>query len=244
VNRGLLDGDKLVIIKPEDDVIEIENVVGRTKQNDKYAKLVIIAVTIVAILYFISLIFNALQYELLIDAKNGIVIPNDVAEQNDNRITAISLITTAFYLITMVVFLLWFYTAYENLSKRFKNVEHSNSWSIAAWFVPIISFFRPFSMMNELSRKTNLVLKVRKIEFPEKKPMIGLWWFLFVNNIYISKISLHLLDKDNIDYFIYTTIVSMINSIVLMLLTLVTILMVKNLSEKEKLLFESEVNAK
>ncbi|OYT14315.1 MAG: hypothetical protein B6I19_00475 [Bacteroidetes bacterium 4572_114] len=57
-----------------------------------------------------------------------------------------------------MLFLVWFYRAYENLSHRVNKVDHSKGWSIWAWFVPVISMYRPYNIMNELNKKTDLIL--------------------------------------------------------------------------------------
>lgn len=248
INRELLDANRKDLLKRSDNniIFEIENVSGKTKPNYKQSKFLIIAIVVVTILFIGSIISSALQYDLLTGAKNGISITDEAAENNDMRVFIIAVITFVSYIVSSILFLIWFYRAYDNLRKRIENVEYSSGWSIGAWFVPIISLFRPFNIMTELNRKTDLIIKNRKIEIKKnRKSLIGWWWGLFIIDVYASNASLKIgLNADNIDFYIYSTIGEMFISGMNIVLAIVTIKMIKNFAEKERLLFESEKHTK
>lgn len=63
-----------------------------------------------------------------------------------------------------VVFLRWFYCAYSRLSKV-RETEMVPSWAVLGWFVPGLNLVRPPWIMNELTRRRELVLA---------------WWLLWL----------------------------------------------------------------
>jgi hypothetical protein len=63
-----------------------------------------------------------------------------------------------------VVFIRWFHCAYNRLSKV-RPTEMTPVWAVAGWFVPVLNLVRPPWIMNELTKRRELVMA---------------WWFLWL----------------------------------------------------------------
>lgn len=52
---------------------------------------------------------------------------------------------------TIVLFLIWLYRAFNNLSAlKARNLEFSPGWAVGWWFVPFANLIKPFQVMREL----------------------------------------------------------------------------------------------
>lgn len=84
------------------------------------------------------------------------------------------------YIITGIIFIRWFRRAYFNLN-CFANKKYTDGWAAGAWFVPIISWFRPYQIMQELFEKTSEHLNERGVSTDTNYGTpIGVWWTFWV----------------------------------------------------------------
>jgi hypothetical protein len=91
-------------------------------------------------------------------------------------------------ILTMCIFLDWFYRAYRNLpSLGAKGLKFKPKWVIAYFFIPILSVWKPFTALQEIwSESTYDSSGSTKITY-----ILLIWWILFVisNIIGYSKVS-------------------------------------------------------
>jgi hypothetical protein len=94
------------------------------------------------------------------------------------------LIQMAVYLVAAVVFIRWFHRAYANLpAVGIEKLGHSTGWAIGAWFVPIISLFRPKQIADEIWRGSDPSLEPdqdRDWRRGKVPVVFGLWWLAFI----------------------------------------------------------------
>jgi hypothetical protein len=246
INRGLLNSDSRAtqLLEEQDFIYNIDIVSGNTKPNTKFSKYAIIAIVLAIIINAVSIISSFLQYELLLDFQNGILFAQEILESNDKREMSIGIIGIIAYLVSSITFLIWFYRAYQNLTKRISNTEYSPGWTIGSWFIPIISLFKPFNIMSELNKKTNLIIKSRMIDTAQNKRMyIGLWWGLFLTSGYVGRALFHVARRvDDVNGLILITTGDIIVSTMKILLGLLTIKLLLNFARIEELLYNSENN--
>ncbi len=244
IKRRLLNSDKDELITPsiEKTIVDTSLIIGRTKSNKKNANRAILGIGLMLIIFLGSIMSSILQNDLLIKAKDGIFITEEMATSNDNREMIVSLVTIIAFFLSAVLFLIWFYNAYENNSKRISKTNFSVGWSIGAWFVPIISWFRPYNIMDEINRNANKILNNRGVTIKSHgKALIAIWWGLFLTTVFLSRVLLKLsLRADTIDNLIWATIGDMIISALGIALSIVTIIMIKKFALKEEALFEGE----
>jgi hypothetical protein len=87
---------------------------------------------------------------------------------NDARVHFLSIAQLVVYLITAGLFIGWVHRAYRNLGALGAERRYSTGWAIGGWFVPIMAFFRPKQIVNDIwwgtapsgapARQTSLLL--------------------------------------------------------------------------------------
>lgn len=94
-------------------------------------------------------------------------------------------------LIVGIIFIMWFRRAYWNLHQLVRHLNHSEGWAAGSWFVPILSLFRPYQIMQELWLETPRYLKKHDVN-PAKTAAdvpLGWWWAAFITSSILSNIS-------------------------------------------------------
>jgi Domain of unknown function (DUF4328) len=86
------------------------------------------------------------------------------------------------FLVSAVVFIAWFNRAYKNLRRLgVQNMRYGPGWAIGAWFVPILSLFRPKQIANDIWRGSERGVEVstqwHEVWVPS---LLHWWWGLFL----------------------------------------------------------------
>ncbi|WP_210521245.1 DUF4328 domain-containing protein [Hymenobacter terricola] len=86
---------------------------------------------------------------------------------------------------SLAMFIRWLRRAYWNLHALRRPMEHSEGWAAGAWFVPFLNLFRPYSIVREVWRQTQLVA------FEQVTPhgLLRAWWLLFVLHGIVSNVT-------------------------------------------------------
>lgn len=84
-----------------------------------------------------------------------------------------------------VLFIRWLRRAYWNLHALGRPVEHGEGWAAGAWFVPFLNMFRPYSIVREVWRQTQLVA----FERITPHGLLRAWWLLFVLHGIVSNVT-------------------------------------------------------
>jgi len=128
---------------------------ANTFRNDTFRSaktLSYIAVGLLAVLIVLSFLF-VLSSNLLLTYPDWIL---DLGEGESMPfvtvlIVMIALIHIPIFIASIVVFLIWEYRSFNNLSAlEARNLEFSPGWAIGWWFVPFANLFKPFQAMREL----------------------------------------------------------------------------------------------
>jgi heme/copper-type cytochrome/quinol oxidase subunit 2 len=59
------------------------------------------------------------------------------------------LICVSIMIISLVIFLIWFYKAYSNLYRQ-KPLKYKKKWAILGWLIPVINLYLPYLMIKEM----------------------------------------------------------------------------------------------
>lgn len=126
-----------------------------------------------------ALVSNALEYQLLVGARDGFY-PGDAAlDASDTRQGWIALLQTAVYLPTMVLVLMWTYRANYNVRQLgARGLRFSPGGSIGWHFVPVLFLWRPYQAMKEIWQAS-----VDPEEWRPGSPVppfLPLWWALWL----------------------------------------------------------------
>lgn len=104
-------------------------------------------------------------------------------------------------LFTIVLFLVWEYRAFSNLSPlKARNLEFSPGWAVGWWFIPFANLLKPFQAVKELWRESDP-------DFDEdlgfmatgqaSEAIFGFWWGTWIIGNIILRISDSLFDGPN-----------------------------------------------
>ncbi|HRO75064.1 MAG TPA: DUF4328 domain-containing protein [Crocinitomicaceae bacterium] len=213
---------------------------GELKPNGQRAKNAITLMWIMLILEIVSLISGYFQYNLLQIAKNGGEVTTEMINTNDVREQVIAILYLIWFIVSAVTFIQWFRRAYYNLHLKVNNLSYSEGWVAGSWFVPIISFFRPYQIMKELYEETQNLLKKNQLGFHHNLTTraVGWWWGLWITSLFLGQIASQMSIKETVDVLINSTIVSLIRNILGIASALLVIKVIKDYSNVEPLLHE------
>lgn len=214
--------------------------------NNQNAKYAIAMIWVIIILNILSLI---IEVPLFLLGEN--ILSTDNIDQNiilvvDSISSYTTLLTLAASIISIITFIRWFKQAYYNIELRVGKLKYNNIWTIASWFIPIVNLFIPYEMMKDLYTKTDQYLLCHSMEpYTErlKTNYVNGWWtlwiiFLIINywsmKIQWSSITIETLSNSN-------NLLSIINTILLIVLGMTTIIVIEDYSKAEKLLAETTI---
>jgi hypothetical protein len=83
-------------------------------------------------------------------------------------------------IVSLVMFLIWFYKAYSNLYKQ-TPLKYKKKWAVLGWLVPVINFYLPYLMVKEMySNIAVLTNNSLAHESAKKLTTINIWWTLYI----------------------------------------------------------------
>jgi|TARA_B110000967_G_C18829663_1_gene533347 hypothetical protein len=213
------------------------------KDNSKRAKTLLTVFWVLTGLTLVGLLAGYNKLQILKNAQIGEYVSEEEANLSDLLQGIIGLIQLGLYIVSVVVFLNWFRRAYGNLHRAgITYIEHKESMAVWTWFIPIIWFYRPVQIMNEIWTETQEKIKKLNSTYVMKSGglIIGLWWSLFIISNFIGKYVLKTAFKeDTIEQLIESTEATLISDILQVPEALLVILIVHKLSKMEsKLAYE------
>ena len=216
-------------------VLGKENKINAIRPNFKRAKIAQLFIWIVMALDVVSIFSSYSQYNLLKSLQNNEEVTDQMLNSNDTRQQIIGILYFIVFIISAVTFIQWFRRAYYNLNIR-TNCNHSEGWASGSWFVPIISLYRPYQIMKEMSTKTTQLIKSKNSDYLESNTMtIGLWWTLWIVSNYIGNYALKSAFKaETIENYINSTTGDIILSIIGIPLAVITVMIIKSYALKEE----------
>ena len=130
------------------------------------------------------------EIELLSQLNRSGYVSEAAATRNDDRQAIVGGLYFVAYAATAVAFCAWIYRASANLAAL--GVAHqrfSPGWSVGWWFVPVMSWFRPYQVMKELWKGSHPGIDspgpaVSDVSVPR---MLGEWWAAFLVSVWLAR---------------------------------------------------------
>ncbi|MCO5263784.1 MAG: DUF4328 domain-containing protein [Lentimicrobium sp.] len=214
----------------EEQVIEL-------KDNSGRAKTLMTIFWILTGLTLIGLLSGYNELQILKKAQIGEYVSEQEANTSDLMQGILGLFQFGFYIASIVVFLNWFRRAYGNLHRAGINyLKHKESMAVWAWIIPIIWFYRPVQIMNEIWTETQLKIKNIDSSYVIKSGgrIIGLWWTLYIISNFVGRYVLKTAFKqDTIEQLIEGSVATKVSDIMQIPEALLVILVVNKLSKME-----------
>ena len=207
------------------------------KDNSKRAKILLTIFWILTGLTLVGLLTGYNELQILKNAQNGEFVSEEEANLSDLLQGIIGLVQLGLYITSIVVFLNWFRRAYGNLHRAgITHIKHQETMAVWTWFIPIVWFYRPVQIMNEIWTRTQE--KIRKFDptyvIKSGGLIIGLWWALFIISNFIGRYVLKTAFKqDTIEQLIKSSEAILISDIMQIPEALLVIIIVYKLSEME-----------
>lgn len=218
--------------------------------NSKRAEILIVVFGIFIAISLVGILSSLLELKLLQDINNGMYISEEQANSNDIRQQIMAIVGIMAFIATAVVFLNWFRRAYGNLHRLGdKTLRHSESLAVWSFIIPIVCYFWPLQIMNDIWDRTQYHIKNvdKNYKMRKDKFLIGIWWTLFVISVLVGNILFRTIFKDEtLEEMIVSSQAMIISDVLQIIEAIVVILIVKRVSEMEKQLkttHDSTVNA-
>ena len=220
--------------------LKIKNTMTPLKPNGPRAKNAMTLIWIIFALEIVSFISGYFQYDLLESAANGASITPVTATLNDLREQIIAVIYFIVQIISIVTFIQWFRRAYYNLQLKVPNLLFTDGWAAGSWFVPIISLFRPYQIMEELYNESNDLLEKKGLNVNGLSTKYLFWWWaLWILSSLVGQVVIrYTLNSESLDDMIFATTSGMFQNIINIPLALLVIKVIKDYSKVEPILFD------
>lgn len=105
----------------------------------------------------------------------------------------LALIELPLRIILIVVFLIWLYRAYSNLSPlKARHLQFSPGWAVGWWFIPFANLVKPFQVVREVYNESDPDFDPDSgfLNLPAGTPLeIGVWWAAFILSNFAYRIS-------------------------------------------------------
>ena len=130
-----------------DNILDSREQTDTVSDNTGRSKAIYYIMLGVIFLDVLHLTSQFLQYQLL--TTNGGVFSEAEAQANNLRVQLVAILVLIIRLASIIVFIMWFRRAYNNLHKiGVPHLEFSEGWGAGAWFVPFINLARPYTIMK------------------------------------------------------------------------------------------------
>jgi hypothetical protein len=119
---------------------------------------------------------------------------SDAVVASDERLAAGGAALLATFLVSTILWLLWFHRAYRNV-ESFGSIamRFGTGWAVGAWFVPILNLFRPKQIANDIWRGTD-PQPPPGWTTPPVAPLVHWWWAAWLVANLLGNLSFRLLN--------------------------------------------------
>jgi hypothetical protein len=148
---------------------------------------------------------------------------------------------------TIVLFCLWIYRAYKNLSYfRVRGLKYSAGWAVGSFFVPILNLFRPCQIAQETWRASDPDVPLddpRAWQSSSSSGIVGLWWAAWLISNIMANVALRMELRDPGQGGEAAAGINILSDLLSALAALLAILMIRQVqarqTEKYRLMLES-----
>jgi hypothetical protein len=181
-----------------------------------------------------ALVSGALEYQLLVNFRDGIYASTDRAiedgESSDSRQQVIGFAQLGVYVVSGFLILKWIYLA--NLFARREGaagMEYSPGWSVGWYFIPFANLWKPFDAFREIWNATLNPQCWKPLTTPI---VLRWWWFFWLVSGGLGNTSLRLtLNAEEIDELITANVVTQLSDVASIPLCVIFLSMVKTLTQ-------------
>jgi hypothetical protein len=113
---------------------------------------------------------------------------------SDQRLAAGGAAVLATFVVSVILWLVWFHRAYRNVeSFGLVEMRFGTGWAVGAWFVPILQWFRPKQIANDIWRGTDRDTPPGPTQAPIAE-LVHWWWGVWLGANFLANLSLRMFD--------------------------------------------------
>lgn len=154
-----------------------------------------------------------------------------------DRAAAVNQLWAGAFVVTGIVFIVWFHRAYDNLEALGARMRHTPGWSIGGWFVPFAWLVIPKRAANDIWWGTAGGPGEQRRPFPA---LLTAWWL----STWIAVIAMRgagaesytreeVLDSFHRDLALETSTIAIAGSVLLLVAAVLALLVVRSISQRE-----------
>lgn len=187
---------------------------------------------------------NVIHYRLVTRFQAGVPVPDALWDRLETWQTILGVVHFLFYVVTAIVFIIWFHRAYLNLKPLTAHpLQHPSAWAIGGWFVPFLNLVRPVQIAQEIWRGSDPDAAVPG-EFAHpaspNSALIGFWWAVWLINNIISHFAMRMsLDARNAEAILSATVANIIAGIGTVIAAALAFAVVARISSRQTQRFEA-----
>ena len=169
--------------------------------------------------------------------RQGLVSLSEVSTA-DSRQASLALLQLLVFLVTAIVFIVWFRRAYRNLGPlgapwlRFKP-----GWATGGWFVPIFNVVRPKEIANDVWRVSDPDLPPALDGPALGRPVsrvVDLWWFAFIVSAALGRAAFRA-ESETLDQIASATRLYLVGDVWDVFLSVLALVVVKHVTDRQEL---------
>lgn len=213
------------------------------RANAERAKRAQYLVMAVLFVHVAIIVVSNMQLNLLQAMQNREYVTVEMVSSNSLRIVLVFIVYLVVSIISSVTFIMWFRRAYYNLGKR-ANPMYTDGWAAGAWFIPILSWFRPYQIMKEMWEKTTDLINKKSNKKQQSNNVILLivWWTMWIVLAFIGYYlnMTAFIEVQTIEKMINSTNTQILINSSSILLSIITIIVIEKYATKEETLLQLE----
>ena len=168
------------------------------KPLDPRMKRLVVVFAALAVLDLVAIVADVMELGLLSRADRGEPVAQSEWDGNDSRMVLIGILQTLLSVTAAVVFIMWFHRAYQNVGAiRGGQRRFGTGWAIGGWFVPILSWWRPKQIANDL-----WAAGAKNSSDAVPTLLMAAWWFLWLVSGFLSRFLFRGWDAEETDELI------------------------------------------
>ena len=185
-----------------------------------------------------SMFSTIADIDLLRQVENGKMSESEYLSKQ-TRQEIIAYLSIASLIAAAIAFLTWIRLAHHNLEPiGVRNYRFSPGWAVGAWFVPILSLYRPYQIMEEIWKGSYpRITALDAWENSDVSILLGLWWITWLISTWIGNLAFNLIFRiQTIDDLIRNATMNMVFdgvSIASMLMLLILIWQITTNQQKK-----------
>ena len=184
----------------------------------------------------IALIYGMLEYQLLIDFKNGIYtsedLMTDAAETSDMRQRIVGIIQVVIFIISGILILRWIYRANYNARRiGASGMRFTPGWSVGWYFIPIANLWKPYQAMKEIWKTSR---NPQNWGSQTVSSLLPWWWFFWIMSSIFGNLSFRLaIQAEELNEFLAANVITQFYDATIIPLSLILISIIRKVHDMQ-----------